>query len=99
MIQPVEDRPTEKGILYNNILTFLILAVMSWVGVSIVQTNDILQKIQIDGALMQREQVYMMKDISSLKVRASSTEKEVMKIRRNIDNMFNDPDYGLDNGS
>jgi len=33
--QPVQDRPTETGIKINNIISFLILSVMAWVGYNI----------------------------------------------------------------
>lgn len=32
---PVSDRPAEVGVTINNILTALVLMVMSWVGVNI----------------------------------------------------------------
>lgn len=35
MVQAVEDRSAEVGIKLNNILTALVLMVMSWVGINI----------------------------------------------------------------
>jgi len=32
---PVQDRPAENGIKINNIISFLILSVMAWVGYNI----------------------------------------------------------------
>lgn len=34
-VQTVQDRPAETGIKINNIISFLILSVMAWVGYNI----------------------------------------------------------------
>jgi len=88
--QNVEDRPTEKGIMYNNILTFLILAVISWVGVNITQMRDSLSEIKTTGAVMKtdikyldkrvtRELKYLNGKVGSVTSRVTVIERELRK--------------------
>lgn len=55
MTEQVQDKPAEVGIKLNNILTFLILAVMTWVGVNITQMKEALGVIKVDDAVMKIE--------------------------------------------
>lgn len=41
----VSDKPLEVGLKLNNVLLFLIIAVMSWVGINIDRLRDDLAKI------------------------------------------------------
>ena len=47
----VADRPTESGIKINNILTALVLGVMSWVGLNINHLKDSLADIRIETGI------------------------------------------------
>ena len=55
----VEDRPAEDGIKLNNILTFLILAVMTWVGANITVMKDSLAEVQLEGAVRKSEIIFI----------------------------------------
>ena len=48
----VEDKKSEFRALVNNILTFLILGVMTWVGVNITQMKDGLATIKVNDAIV-----------------------------------------------
>ena len=51
----VQDKPTENGIKLNNILTALILGVMSWVGVNITTMKDDISLMRTDFAVNKNE--------------------------------------------
>lgn len=55
----VQDRPTEDGIKLNNILTFMILAVMTWVGANITVMKDSLAEVQLEGAVRKSEIIFI----------------------------------------
>ena len=38
--QEVQDKPTEVGIKLNNVLTFMVLSMLSWVGYNIETMKD-----------------------------------------------------------
>jgi len=54
----VADRPTESGIKINNILTALVLMVMSWVGYNINDLKDSLSDIRISTSIQAVELVH-----------------------------------------
>jgi hypothetical protein len=51
----VADKPTETGIKLNNILTALVLMVMSWVGFNINHLKDSLADIQVSTSVQASE--------------------------------------------
>lgn len=57
----VQDKPAEIGIKLNNILTFLVLAVMSWVGYNIQAMKDEIVRNRIDSSI-NRNDLQHMKD-------------------------------------
>ena len=61
--QPVQDRPTENGIKLNNILTFLVLGVMSWVGINITQIKDSVSDMRINEAVTAHKLSYLDKKL------------------------------------
>lgn len=59
--EEVQDRPTEAGIRLQNILTFLVLAVMSWVGYNIEQMKQEMSTLHVASAV-QAAQVAELKE-------------------------------------
>lgn len=55
----VVDRPTEVGIKLNNILTALVLMVMSWVGYNINQMKEDIGEVRADWRVMAVEQQFL----------------------------------------
>lgn len=51
----VQDKKSEFRALVNNILTFLILAVMTWVGTNITQMRDSLSSLTTSSAVVNIE--------------------------------------------
>lgn len=55
----VQDKPTEVGIKLNNILTALVLMVMSWVGYNINTMKDHIAVIRTDSAVQAVQLTYI----------------------------------------
>lgn len=54
-MEQVQDKKSEFRALVNNILTFLILSVMTWVGINITQMKNNLMDIRINDAVTDSE--------------------------------------------
>lgn len=57
----VQDKPTEVGIKLNNVLTALVLMVMSWVGYMINDMNKSIGIIATAAAVNQKQVTYVEK--------------------------------------
>jgi len=57
----VQDKPTEVGIKLNNVLTALVLMVMSWVGYMINDMNKSIGIIATAAAVNQKQVIYVEK--------------------------------------
>lgn len=57
--QDVQDKPMEIGIKLNNILTFLVLGVMSWVGFNINSMKESIHEIQTVTQVQKTELNYL----------------------------------------
>lgn len=73
----VQDRQAENGIKLQNILTFLVLAVMTWVGTNI----EIIKK---DMAANQLETRLNSAGIIALSKRVDNNEKNIDKLRERL---------------
>lgn len=51
----VNDRPAERGIRVNNVLTSGILTILAWVGYNIDNMKDSLAQVQVNDATITNE--------------------------------------------
>lgn len=65
MVNKVQDEKSEFRALINNILTFLILAVMTWVGVNITQMKDALSDVKVTEAQLKLEVGHLEEDLEA----------------------------------
>ena len=61
----VVDRPTEVGVKINNILTALVLGVMSWVGLNINHMKDDIADMRTDTRVQQNELKHVNKTLTN----------------------------------
>jgi hypothetical protein len=79
-VTDVRDIPAENGVKINNVLTFLVLAVMSWVGYNInTMKTDIAEMRgfqQTTNSRLSRAE----KDVEGITVKVNGINKRVYKL-------------------
>lgn len=84
----VADKVTEVNVKLSNILTALVLMVMSWVGVNIAQTKDLISNALTEIAVIKIENVHQEGAITEVK-------KELKELRTMIVNQHKYPRQAL----
>jgi hypothetical protein len=85
MKQEVQDKPTEKGILVNNILTFLVLSTLGWVGYNIDNTNKILVDLRVSDVKIITQLAYVQEGMKEHKTEFNDLKVDVNLIKSDVD--------------
>lgn len=80
----VADKLTESGIKVNNILTFMILGVMSWVGLNIMNMKDSMAHLQTKDAILQIEVDHLHKAYKEFN---DECDKRWHRVEEKLDNL------------
>lgn len=77
----VTDRPTEVGVTINNILTFLVLSVMGWVGYNI---NTMRVDIATMSGYLQTHESRISRtesDVKEIHIKVDGNTREIYKLK------------------
>ena len=75
MAQDVNDKPTERGIFWNNVLTAVTVGLLGWVALSIENIKDTMSEYAKNAAVAEVRQAGLKDDLDRLRDRVDQLDQ------------------------